>query len=258
MDTSSHDGTWIAPASPAAAAAAEDDSSPQKVYTRNITDRFLDQRRQLRLPPTAEALADLEDSYPISFPQGNNKAYAEWHRLVSSKLPRLAQLQSLAQQTVFDLLEMVQTRILVPGKNIKKHVSNWIWSLLARLDEVGNMTNDQVYPLRELGKRAVFLQYSLTNPEIAAQLEALGQVGSSTQNEDEIPLDDLEDDDQQSEIPATNAKEQTSTRTTPHPHITDNTLATLDMILVVVGEMFGQRDLLEFRSSWTAAATTTA
>ena len=31
---------------------------------------------------------------------------------------------------------------------------------------------------------------------------------------------------------------------------TENTLATLDMILTIVGEVFRQRDLLEFRRPW--------
>lgn len=245
-----YDDAVIATASPPAP--KEDDRAPQKVYTRSITQRFLDQRRQLRLPPTAKALADLDDSYPISFPQGNNKAFAEWLRLLSSKAPRIAQLQSLEQDTVFDLLELLQSRVLTPGKVIEKHVSNWIWSLLARLDDVGNMTNDQVYPLRELGKRAVFLQYSITSPEIAAQLESLGQSGSKMLNEDEIPLDDVEDVDGAPKQPDVDSSQKDQITATADSKVMDNTLATLDMILVVVGEVYGQRDLLEFRTPWEA------
>ncbi|KAK4495462.1 hypothetical protein PRZ48_013793 [Zasmidium cellare] len=246
----SHDDAVVAPALPPVP--KEDDRAPQKVYTRSITQRFLDQRRQLRLPPTAKALADLDDSYPISFPQGNNKAFAEWLRLLSSKAPRIAQLQSLEQETVFDLLELLQSRVLTPGKAIETHVSNWIWSLLARLDDVGNMTNDQVYPLRELGKRAVFLQYSITSPEIAAQLESLGQSGSKMLNEDDVPSDDVEHIDEASKQPDSKALKNDQATATADPKAMDNTLATLDMILVVVGEVYGQRDLLEFRTPWEA------
>lgn len=251
-DDTAHEGVWVS-AVPSNTQEV-DGRTPQKVYTRNVTERFLDQRRQLRLPPTAEALADLDDSYPISFPQGNNRAVAEWCRLLSSKVPRLAQLRSLEQQTVFDLLDLLQARILAPGKIIDKHVSNWIWSLLARLDDVGNMTNDQVYPLRELGKRAVFLQYSHTSPQVAAQLEeALGPSGSSSMNVDEIPLDDLDDVDETPTLPDAGTLQENKTEAATPANALENTLATLDMMLVVVGEVYGQRDLLEFRIPWTIA-----
>lgn len=190
----------------------------------------MDQRKQLHISPSMDALAELPDSCPISFPRGNNKAFAEWYRLLSTKAPLPAQLRSMNQDVIFNLLGVVQKHFL--GKNCKlsKITSAWIWSLLARLDDVGTMNNDEVYPLRELGKRVVFLLLSFTSPELAAGLESLEQEAPSTAASAEAEP-----------IP-------TATVTPP----TENTLATLDMMLVVVGEAFGQKDLLEFRPKWTA------
>ena len=114
--------------------------------------------------------------------------------------------------------------------------------------DVGNMSNEQVYPLRELGKRALYLQLSFLKPEVAAQLEAAGQTGFS--------LDDDDDEDEdQKELGLDEAgRSSTAKPGSPGHVVRENTLATLDATLVVIGEVFGQRDLLEFRQPWTVGA----
>jgi hypothetical protein len=56
----------------------------------------------------------------------------------------------------------------------------------------------------------------------------------SNRAKDELPLENLED-----ETGAPEASEDA----VPN----DNTKATIDMILTIVGELYGQRDLLQFR-----------
>jgi hypothetical protein len=175
----------------------------------------------MHFPPSMSKLAELPDTCPISFPRGNSHASAEWHHLLSTKAPLPAQLRSMDQHTVINLLDLVQKQYLPKNCNLSKVTSAWIWSLLARLDDVGIMTNDDLYPVRELGKRAVFLLLSYTKPELAAGLETL----------------------EEQDVPSAEA---------PSAPPTENTLATLDMILVVIGEAFRQKDLLEFRPMWTA------
>lgn len=192
----------------------------------------MDQRKQLHIPPSMHKLSELPDSCPISFPRGNNRAFAEWHRLLSTKAPLPAQLRSMDQYTIFNLLGLVQKHYLAKSCKLSNITSAWIWSLLARLDDVGTMNNDEVFPLRELGKRVVFLLLSFTSPDLAAGLENLEQETQS--------------------VAAPAKADQTSSASVTPP--TDNTLATLDMMLVVIGEAFGQKDLLEFRPTWTAVA----
>lgn len=224
---------------------------PQKAFDQSLTDRFNTQRNRLREPPNIEALSALGPEHPISFPRGNNKAYAEWYRLISTKAPRCAQLQALQEETVSDLLALLQKHYLHKERNINNITSAWLWSLLAKLDEVGTMTNDQVFPLRELGKRAIFLQLHDVDPEAAAVLEgdepSDGVPGATS--EDEIALE--EDPDVVTEAPDLSLHVTACESTvTPPTSLTQNTKATLDMILVIVGEVFGQRDLLEFRQPW--------
>ncbi|CZT20510.1 uncharacterized protein RCC_06370 [Ramularia collo-cygni] len=204
-----------------------DATDPQKVFTRLLIERFMEQRTQLHLPPSMHKLAELPDSCPISFPRGNNRALAEWYHVLSEKAPLPAQLRSMDQDSIFNLLGLLQEHYLTKVCELNKVTSAWIWSLLARLDDVGTMNNDEVFPLRELGKRAVFLLLSFSSPELAAGLESLGQDAPS--------------------IASTEANQAEIAPQAP----TDNTLATLDMMLVVIGHVFGQKDLLEFRPKWT-------
>lgn len=194
----------------------------------------MEQRKQLHAPPSMLKLAQLPDSCPISFPRSNDRASAEWLRIISSMPPLPAQLRSMDQDSVQNLLALVQEQLLAKRTQVSNLTSTWIWSLLARLDDVGTMTNDEVFPIRELGKRAVFLLLSFTRPELAAGLQSLEQEGLS--------------------IAAAKSRQPQNASVAPP---TENTLATLDMILVVIGEVFGQKDLLEFRPSWSAPANTT-
>ncbi|CAK3778008.1 Hypothetical predicted protein [Lecanosticta acicola] len=225
----------------------EDETDPCVIYTRTLKARFLEQRKQMHRATSARALAALGDVYPISFPKDNKAAIADWNRILTSQTPRPAQVRSLDQDTVFELLALTQRYFMTKLKNIKNKTSVWIWSLLARLDDVGTMTNDQVFLLRELGKKALLLQFAIWDPETAAQLEAVDQAerardvaGDVRPSSSTSGTSHMFGDDRRSSTPQSTS------------HITDNTKATLDMILAVIGEVFGQRDLLEYRQSWTS------
>ncbi|KXS95919.1 hypothetical protein AC578_5208 [Pseudocercospora eumusae] len=251
------DGTYIGRPDAPLDTAEDDTLDPQRVFTESLKDRFYIQRDQLHTLPSPEKVAALGDHHPVSFPQGNNKAYAEWHRLLSSKPPKAAQLQSLHQDSVFNLLALLQKAYLVKGRNLRNVTSAWMWALLARLDDVGSMSNDQVYPLRELGKKAIFLQLHFSNPEAAAQLQTLQQgeaAGQEVNGGAVIPTQYDTDGVAVKATERTSSSHSDQSRTF-HAVASENTLATLDMILVVIGEIFGQRDLLEFRQTWSKAAS---
>ena len=248
-------------ASPAPPAPEADVTDPRYVFTKALQDRFLLQRKHLHMNTGTTKLVQPGDDCPIFYQAGNRKQYAQWLRVLGTKSPMPAQLRSMSQDTVFRLLELLQETHLVKGKNINTVTSAWIWSLLCRLDDVGSMSNDQVFPLRELGKRVVFLQLHFSDPETAAQLEALER-----QEQDEtttLPADAESGASAGDEVDAGAAIGQeaatpsTELTKADHADATENTLATLDMILVVVGEVFGQRDLLEFRQPWTTAEAET-
>ncbi|KAF2724750.1 hypothetical protein K431DRAFT_336617 [Polychaeton citri CBS 116435] len=221
---------------------------PQEVYTGRLRDRFLAQRAHLRCSPTAHAIVALEDSRPTSMPSGNAKASEEWTRILQSMPPSPVQLQLMNQQSVVNLLDLIQQRLLRIGSPISGTLSIWIWSLLSRLEDVGVMTNDEVYHVREFGLQSLKVQLSLLDPEASAQLE---QAISQHQAEGDPSRVNggpnvNREDNRSAQINNEMYPDESNIKTAD----VQLSLATFDMILVVVGDCYGQRDLLEHRHPW--------
>ena len=216
-------------------------SDPREAFTSALKKRFSNQRHQLHLPPSSKAVAALEKKHPITLSRKNENDTAKWLEILASTPPVPAQVRSLDQDCVFTLLELIQNNYLQRQKDVNLITSAWIWSLLARLDEVGTMDNDQVYPIRAFGKKAVLVQVSFRSSEAATQLEELAnaEAGASKVQSQEVFKDSAQINVDGSGI---EVNKQGADR--------ENTLATLDTILVIVGDVFGQRDLLEFRQPW--------
>ena len=237
---------------------------PQEAFTIALNDRFLKQRDRLHLSPSPDAISALDDEHPISFPKSSNKAYADWHRILRNTAPQTSQVQSMEQDTVFHLLWFIQKRFLKREKEICAITSAWIWTLLARLNDVGTMDNDQVYAVRNFGKRAILVQLSFENPDAAQQLEHAAtdeddvHVGAEKSTPTDESATPLGEDIQASKVegsPSVAASTSASKDINSDANInatSANTLATLDAIILLVGEVFGQRDLLEFRRPWNS------
>lgn len=106
------------------------------------------------------------------------------------------------------------------------------------------MNNDEVFVLRDLGKRALVIQISFSDAAMAAQLEELARAEAGSESDESASP--------ASEEPQTAASGETDSAGSPAMPKQDpeNTLATLDMIITIVGEFYGQRDLLDSRRSW--------
>jgi hypothetical protein len=108
------------------------------------------------------------------------------------------------------------------------------------------MNNDEVFVLRDLGKRALVIQISFNNAAMAAQLEELSRAEAAADSSDEATTPGHEG----SQTAATADKADTAGSSVTQMLDPESTLATLDMIVTIVGEFFGQRDLLDSRRSW--------
>ncbi|KAK3670719.1 hypothetical protein LTR78_009411 [Recurvomyces mirabilis] len=219
--------------------------SPFEAYTTSLKNRFLDQREQMHSNASAEALGKLDDKHPTTFDIRNNKLYAQWTRTLKSTPPLPAQIRTLDADAVNQLLQLIQRIFLFRGEPIHESTSIWIWSLLARLDDVGTMNNEEVYALREFGKRAVLIQLSLFDPAAALLLENVNQeenvVSGAAGTEGETNMPDggtAHSVGKPPELPDTTSSSA------------QNTLITLDAVITIIGEVFGQRDLLDFRREW--------
>lgn len=208
--------------------------------------------------PAAESIAALGEKHPITFPAKNNKAHSEWHKILRTSVPQLAQIQAIDEDTVFRLLDHIQKHYLVREKEIVGITSTWIWSLLARLD-VGSMDNDQVFLVRGFAKRAILVQISFQDSATAKQLEDVAAGENATDektprhNPEEVDL--ALDGDESVEAGTQNDGKAGSAAVANNSKARNNTLATLDMIIAIVGDAFGQRDLLEFRQPWQSRET---
>ena len=69
-------------------------------------------------------------------------------------------------------------RIILGGKFLRKNqelrerTSRWIWALLARLPDKGELDYQEIGWIRELGKRAVLLMVSLAEMEVLKEAAA--------------------------------------------------------------------------------------
>lgn len=276
---------------------------PQDAFATALKTRFLEQRKQLHVNSSHKVLESLGEKHPTAFPNGN-KAYAHWHRTLQFTQPQPAQIRAMDQDTVVRVLDLLQDRFLQREKEISANMSAWVWSLLARLDDVGSMDSDRVNQIRQFGKRAILIQVSFRDPDAARELERAGRSDgngiATTPTASNADIDEEEENettskravadadnavaaaavdisaDSQAQVEelshkntngdagaenmtastATKSSQQTATNATRERATEEgskrmNTLATLDTIIVLVGDVFGQRDLLEFRQPWT-------
>ncbi|KAI7237877.1 hypothetical protein KC330_g2934 [Hortaea werneckii] len=257
-DTRGHlaDGTFIArqPIGPSIPDTAEAAIDAQEFYTQVLRQRFLKQREEMHRPPNQGAIASLDDDHPITCPAHSPKARAEWTRLLTSISPQTAQVKAMDRDTVYSILSIVQENHLKRNTEMTTCTGAWIWALISRLDDVGTMDNDQVSSLRELGKKAVLVQLSFKDSDAAQQLEAVGaDEKKQASNEKNSKFDNG------SEKPASSSNDNDVEEGHPEADVNsarETTLATLDMIINIVGDVFGQRDLLEFRHRWQPGEVT--
>ena len=332
---------------------------PRLAYFDSILYRFETLRAQLQRTPPPEAVAGLGTTHPIFPPPITRYRHSValwWRGQMESINPAPAQIASMDKRTILRALGSLNGgRLLRSGEYIKPSVSLWIWALLARLPDRGDLSSEEIGVVRELGKRAVLVAIGLgeknewqegmheveagldeenegeedegtyaanvdeirldideyselnigysndtappavnTAPQIGPQLpvyldNAQADETASKEQDDREPLAAGKDqatpiaaveehlpsykpqlESEEAQFNAAKARMLASLEDEPvefevniEPEIEDpqdtaqdippsksNTRLTVDMILTVAGEMYGQRDLLEFRPAW--------
>jgi len=163
-----------------------------------------------------------------------------------------------------------------------RRMGAWVWGILGKCREVGELTTREVGVIRDLGKRAARIcekiqeansQYYFdgtdsdigediqtrnTTPQGDSGQEMMQQAETADTGDSDMPDATKESDD----LEAAKARLQAQLRDDVDTKSTDDTSegektyvaqqtnAMLDMILTVVGEFFGQRDLLKARQIW--------
>lgn len=342
------DGAYVAFIDSSPSSTEKDQSNdPQVSYYSSIFTRHETLRDQLQRTPPPEAIERLGKGQKTRVQNLSRDISKLWNNVMRTTNPVPAQVASMDKSSVLRLLRLLTNdKMLKRGMSINPTVSHWMWSLLARLPERGELASEEIGVVRELGKKAVLVGTGLREEkdweagmeEVEAGLKGESNAREETSgfdadvgeeddgfdvvNEDEIELDldhefsaDLDSnsnapqnaesgveeqsdgeqgvENQPGDEHAGTAAEETANepedleaikarlmgRLTTHevefsvnlePEIMIeiepvlegtmdpealkwNTKATVDMIITVAGEVYGQRDLLEFRSIWESS-----
>jgi regulator of vacuolar morphogenesis len=292
----------------------------QSLYYDLLRRRFLILHSTLGCSPPLSAVTALGASHPISIPLSSSAAYWEWRYLLPTVDPQMAQLACMEMDSVLRLLDLAGR--LMPGivkqrDAIKiRRIGAWVWGLLGRCRDVGQLDSEDVAEIRGLGKIAVEVLTELRESKLKLRESELKldniesyEQGESSVFKDAAAGEEVETNDVTEQIganehdhqcehlnPTTNscntleplparndmesqpdpesleaAKAQLQDRLQPDEeappceirdekeslemgeeaiNISRNIHAMLDMVITVVGEFYGQRDLLNARDIW--------
>lgn len=310
---------------------AAQNAALRKAYFASLTSQFLRLRALLHRDPPHSLVAALPRDHGTQVGSFGAKSWTfrVWTKRIRHTDPLPVQVAALDRQSVLKLLRVVLGgKFIRRGYELRERTSRWIWALLARLPDRGEMDYAEVGWVRELGKRAVLMMVSIAQMDalreevegdLDGELEGDGEVeeeefaGETVADEEEeeqmvcaepkqppttaaaekaadedgemdmvIDNGEVSDDDQpatagnndiETDIAAAKARllarleENTATDVDEDQQggsdegdatmfdddrARVNMRATLNMILTVAGEFYGQRDLLEFRDPFPA------
>lgn len=126
---------------------------------------------------------------------------SKWSGLIRKTDPLPLQIALISKDSVLRILRVILSgKFLRQGQPISERTSRWLWALLARLPERGEMTHVEIGWVRDLGRRAVLLGRSLA--EMAALREELEDGGlgvheyvDGSSSDEEDMVEDPEADD---------------------------------------------------------------
>lgn len=309
----------------------------QEAYFASLLDSFSHLRQIVHGKPPSSAKLPPGTSTFAAASDGDSRATRLWSGILRKSDPNPIQVARLSKPSVLRILRIILGgKFLRQGYTVEERTSRWLWALLARLPDRGELDYAEIGWIRDLGRRAVLLGRSLsemaalreeleegalglhedvdgsssdeedadvpqlkdsvsnapatgTKSELQAGFE-LGKTDTTTngdqdeaivmkgvadpkgeasaeeeqeegeiEEEDDVAMD-IASNSSADEAPATNlddAKARLLERLAKDEHIDAaeaakqrsrmNMRATLNMILTVAGEFYGQRDLLEFR-----------
>lgn len=265
------DRAWIA--APTGNLQDELETAPdaQDLYYVSLLDRFAQIQAQLRIRPPLSAVEQLPSSQPISFPPDAAKARDKWRRVTQISGPSPAQLACMDPESVLELVKLLTEGISgIVKSRVKSRIGRfgaWAWATLARCKDRGELSSEEIAEVRELGKKAVKLlefvrrTYSVeiehedgAHPDVAIELDEgeimepderseleqakarMASVLDVESNGDAIELAEKQVDGDGG------VKEEMDVNKQVH--------MVLDTVITIIGEVYGQRDLLEHRDIW--------
>ena len=175
-------------------------------YYSSLISRFASLRQKLHRSPPASAVAALPRNHETEVgPFGSRSpTFRIWTNRIRYTDPLPAQMAAMDKGSALKLLRIILGgKFFRRGYELRERTSRWIWSLLARLPDRGEMDYTEVGWVRELGKRAVLMLISIA--QMAALREEVEDDFEGEEEEEEegeveegtdIRLEDIEEDEQ--------------------------------------------------------------
>ncbi|KAJ3482254.1 hypothetical protein NLG97_g7615 [Lecanicillium saksenae] len=153
------------------------DSAVQEAYFDAILQQYQHLRVLLNKTPPQGAAKRIPSRPTVAAPFGpGSTAIKVWPPLLRSADPTPLQVSLMSKDTVIRIIRiMLGGKFLRRGYPLPERTSRWIWALLARLPERGELNYSEMGWIRDLGRRAVLLGRSLS--EMAALREELAEGG---------------------------------------------------------------------------------
>ncbi|KAH9895387.1 hypothetical protein F4778DRAFT_269715 [Xylariomycetidae sp. FL2044] len=162
-------------------------------YFTSLTNQYTALRNLLQTEPPESAKASLPQSSPTDVAVFGplRGTFNEWSNRLRGTDPLPAQVASMHKDSVIRLI-----RVLLGGKFLRKNhelrerTSRWIWALLARFPDQGELDYQEIGWIRELGKRAVLLMVRPAEHDALKEQYYVGGSGSSNLGDGEAHVDE--------------------------------------------------------------------
>lgn len=212
-------------------------------YFISINRRYKMLRDVLQSEPPDAAVKALSSSHPTHVRGFGTtpSPYKEWAPRLRNSDPIPAQIASMHKDSVLRLIRVILNgNFFRRGQELRERTSRWIWALLARLPDRGELDYTEVGWVRELGKRAVLFMLSLAEADVLREQHGVEGGGGSEDNGDmeevdvvpdeDIGLDDIDKTESASTAPedTSNSQEEEKPSGTPLPD-SDATPAAIPM-----------------------------
>ena len=244
-----------------------EDMDPQEAYYESLCARFIILRDQLHVRPPVKAQSD--DSTTLAFVSLHEASHDKLRYILLYTTPSMRVLAKLQQESIMRCLQYAEIFLekkTMQGQESGRNLGAWCWGLLAKCREVGEMTSEDVSVLRDLGKKAVIVGHKVRSQCRREKDKEEDEDEFEVKNEDEdrpseeeveepIKLKEVDDSSADVELAKQNLLQMLHPSARPEQHRGENELAfsatsALDVIITIVGTMYGQRDLLDARAAW--------
>ncbi|KAJ3580387.1 hypothetical protein NPX13_g169 [Xylaria arbuscula] len=162
----------------------------REAYFASITNRYMALRQLLQTDPPESAIRALPATNPTEVGVWKRGAdtFQKWEGRIRTTDPLPAQIAAMHKDGIFRLIRVILTcKFLRKRTQLRERTSRWIWALLARLPDAGELDYMEVGYVRELGKRAVLMMVSLAELEVLR--ENYDVAGSSPEDEEEYEVE---------------------------------------------------------------------